>query len=146
MSLTTWKEEFYKIPAEEVAKENAVEHSLQKWHGLREENLRRHGLRKSGDSAKIYEPMIFGQEGEECLIYSDNCALCHWYAKDEQDEYDTCGGCPLVKVRNGLRCDQDAPQEDENENVIRVDPSPYFTFVEESDPEPMIELLEKARE
>lgn len=44
MSLETWKEEFYKIPAEECIKEQALDHSITKWEGLRPENLQKHGL------------------------------------------------------------------------------------------------------
>lgn len=39
MSLETWKEEFYPIPADEVPESQALAHSLRKWEGLRKENL-----------------------------------------------------------------------------------------------------------
>lgn len=40
MSLKTWKLEFYPVEASTVSKEDALDHSLRKWEGLTEENLK----------------------------------------------------------------------------------------------------------
>lgn len=45
MSLITWKEEFYPIPASHYMPwESTCQHSLQKWIGLRPENLQKHNV------------------------------------------------------------------------------------------------------
>ncbi len=46
MGIATWKKEFYP-PISKVTRANAIDHSLKKWIGLREENLKRHDLKLS---------------------------------------------------------------------------------------------------
>lgn len=85
MSIETWKAEFYPVPASEVAAEDALQHSLRKWIGLREENLSKHGVTK-----------------KEAHVGGIACALCKNYMVDS-DPY-SCGLCPIVKL-HGLSCD-----------------------------------------
>lgn len=133
MSLETWCAEFYPVPAEDVKPGlPAVEHSLQKWRGLTAEALARHGLRKfdqmivdMGADARLSRPTLH--------ITDQTCALCHHYIGDG---FDDCVGCPLFKARSGERCD--APAEGEIHG-------PYFDFIRDDNPEPMIQWLEAAR-
>jgi hypothetical protein len=128
MSLETWKAEFYPIPADEVPVEDAVQHSLRKWRGLTKENLNKHGLNQ--------EDYLIGEAEEDedhppLTIDDRSCALCHHFMDGK------CVACPLFKVLS-KRCD-----DEENRSFKE---SPYGAFVEEGNPLPMIEALEKAAE
>lgn len=127
MSLQTWMDEFYPIPAQEVDKENACAHSLKKWEGLRAVNLSKHGLSRVSRALE-------DKEGNRFLIDSGSCALCTHYLDSEMH----CPRCPLSQVRGGTKCDSEKGYEEY---------SPYFAFISvKSDPEPMIEWLQKALE
>lgn len=45
MSLQTWKDEFYPVPASEPigGHKAQIEHSLRKWRGATKENTEKHG-------------------------------------------------------------------------------------------------------
>lgn len=118
MSLETWKAEFYPVEAISVPEDQAVEHSLQKWYGLRKENLKRHGVRHTGVN-------ITDDAGKQLAINGHSCALCRHHPE--------CTGCPLVRV-HGVPCDEDGD----------MPLSPYVRFIDAGDPEPMIEILELA--
>ena len=118
MSLKTWKDEFYHVDADSkiiVDDWFATTHSLQKWRGLRFENLRKHGLIAGFDY--IYDP----DTGEPFYIGGESCALCKFHI--------TCGNCVLAKYL-GKRCDED--------NTM-----PYVVWLDIDDPEPMILALEE---
>lgn len=85
MSGKSWKEEFYPIPADQCAPEDALSHSIRKWEGLREKNIKKHGL---------YTPPIE-------VDYS-TCALC-WYWLDNGND-SQCDGCPLPKLTRRRVC------------------------------------------
>lgn len=90
MSIESWKQEFYPVPAEEAATGNvaALKHSIVKWHGLRSENLKKHGLVFMGVHS------IGTTEGNaEQLVCSDSCALCVLANSN-------CDRCVLTKVRS----------------------------------------------
>lgn len=82
MSLETWKAEFYPTPAAEFAPNpcgappdllGAVQHSIQKWEGLRSVNLQEHG-------AKVDEFRVGALyfNGQGLYVGGDTgCALCH---------------------------------------------------------------------
>jgi hypothetical protein len=115
MSLQTWKEEFYPIPASECRKEDAVKHSLRKWIGLKKENLKKHGLRHLGGS------WISEVENNEngIVTSSPSCALCTLFV---------CGPesgirCPILGF-SGRTCDDQ-----------------YQCFTVDKHPECMIKLL-----
>ena len=114
MSLETWKKEFYFVDARVVPVEQAVQHSLRKWIGLRSENLEKHGLCIDGKR-------IYGDDGR-LFISESSCALCRYYIEDY------CCQCPLYAVL-GRPCDSSSS-------------SPYQQFVLNGNPEPMIEALE----
>lgn len=120
MSLQTWKEEFYPVPADQCPKGEAVAHSLRKWRGLTDENCGKHDVEK-----------LYGRVGE-LRIDSRSCALCeHYYKRPNQD----CSECPLALVRGGAPCDYTGDGE-----VM----SPYLAFEDRGDPQPMIAALEAA--
>jgi len=139
MSLQTWNEEFYPIPASAAKGDvrTAVEHSLRKWEGLRKENLDKHGLMTDED----YHLSIIDKSTKTHVygVYGDTCALC-LYAKDLKNErgsdyedyedydhdYPYCIGCPLDEINNCNRGD-----------------SSYVIFKHKGDPEPMIANLKQ---
>lgn len=140
MSLQTWKDEFYPVRAREVDAKDAVEHSLTKWRGLRQENLERHQVCISGLAvAEVGGSTHF-------TLSASTCALCeHYYNPNKEDiegdEDDdkglACETCPLAKARGGYACDRDMPDS------ATGDAAPYFRL---PDPEPMIRWLEKAKD
>jgi hypothetical protein len=113
MSLETWKEEFYFVDASEVPVKQAVQHSLRKWIGLRQENLEKHDLSIEGKR-------IYGEDGR-LFISESSCALCRYYIEDY------CCQCPLYAVL-GRPCDAGLS-------------APYQQFVFDGNPEPMIRAL-----
>jgi len=89
MSDKSWIKEYYSVPAALVAEDAALEHSLQKWIGLTQENLAKHGIKN---------PPI--------AVDSETCALCHHYITDD------CFKCPLAQSRNGTPCDSATDDEE----------------------------------
>lgn len=142
MSIETWKEEFYPVPADDRrAKRShtaAVNHSLKKWRGLTKESLEKHGLQKISGSDCITP--ILG--GEHMPIAGATCALC--LMEDDRTCLNNstsekfCRQCPLFRTL-GRQCDQD--------NLLDVseEPSPYSNFIVRDDPLPMIKALEKTK-
>lgn len=149
MSIETWTQEFYPCRANSAeAHERAVDHSLQKWIGLRRENLEKHGLIQVG-----YR--LYSAEDVTCLrpvfqIDVGTCSLCSVYHdssadfvgspdSDEWEPLPECRECPLSKVRDGVPCDY-ARKSETN--------SPYYLGTRPGgpDPEPMILWLIKAKE
>ena len=133
MSLDSWKAEFYPTPAKECDRANAAAHSLRKWQGLRKENLARHQLKASGSALFAADVTDFMNARAEMYVDGCSCALCECYHDNNSTSYETaCENCPLTKVL-GHKCD-----DRESAEI-----SPYFKFVSEEDPEPMIAALEQ---
>ncbi len=127
MSLKTWKEEFYPVPADQCPKAEAVAHSLRKWRGLTVENLERHKMVADGGDLN---------SGGVSWFRVNGCALCYHYAdRYHPDQTKVCAACPLAKARGGVSCDHCAPGESE---------SPFRRFRLADDPAPMIAALETA--
>ena len=127
MSLQSWKEEFYLIEADKVPKSKALAHSLKKWLGLTEKNLKKHHLTKHGSR------IIDERNCIDFIIASSTCALCyHWFTERIED-VPRCKKCPLTKANKGMPCD------DETGNC-----SPYHYGIYNEDLKPMIALLRKA--
>lgn len=125
MSLNSWKKEFYQGRIREAAKDPlaAVEHSLQKWKGLKAKHLAKHGLEHChGDIRNI-------DTGKEFSIDDTSCALCQ-YTKPAPGYGSICTDCPVVAAI-GRKCDGDS--------------SPYSEWLKNKDPQPMIELLKATR-
>lgn len=133
MSLESWKAEYYQLDADvpevQVDDITRTRHSLQKWIGLRPDNLKRHNLRKGCRS--IIEPLA----ANSLAIESETCALCVAHCINKQDN--RCESCPLYAQRNNTYCDSRTNEEHENDNR-----SPYHTFTVDGNPEPMIAALE----
>lgn len=133
MSLDTWKAEFYPCSAnamQDASPVDVVQHSLNKWRGMRIENLTRHGCDVSVDRDIICEAT------ESRLgISGGSCSLCQAYmGKDPDENAPTCSMCPLYIVRGGNACEKPAGEE-----AL----SPWSMWMIHVDPEPMIMWLEK---
>lgn len=130
MSMTTWTEEFYPIPAAKSSEKDAAEHSLKKWIGLRPENLSRHGLRTVS---------IAITDGKTALTIDGlSCALCkHHNYVAQATTYRDCPSCPIVAVNGGRTC---------LNKTLDGRPSPWHQWVNYHEVEPMIELLERTVE
>lgn len=117
MSIETWKAEFYPEEAADAAEKgaiHAIQHSIVKWKGLREDQLKKHGL--TANNTHLREA-----EGLSWEIDSRNCALC---CLDEMGK-GRCKSCPIY-LCTGREC------QDE-----------YILFRGTNQPEPMIALLER---
>lgn len=128
MTMKTWKEEFYPTRAMESEPGwPAVSHSIVKWHGLREENVKKHDLVFSGGN--IVE---LAGDREVAAVYVDTstCALC-------QTATVGCSDCPLYISRGHFQCDEVVPGEST---------SPWHRWVKHHNPEPMIKVLEAITE
>ena len=136
MSLQTWKDEFYPIPAQDVAKDPvlASQHSLRKWIGLRSTNLGKHGLHVLTRS--IAEN---GDDSVRLNISDSSCALCvHYYPRDETLQSFRCANCPLALARavDGIPVPCDSLGKGEAR-------SPWGEWQSLHNPEPMIGWLMK---
>lgn len=128
-----WLLEFYPISADECAEqspEKALDHSLQKWTGLRKANLDRHGVK-----LRYYEVQTTDHQ-TVLSVYGQTCALCRAYQEDDP----VCKRCPLAISRGGVSCDQETQEEFDNDQH-----SPWGAFCRLDDVEPMIAALEKAK-
>jgi len=119
MSIETWLQEFYPIPANQLEAASDLEcaqHCLLKWSGTSPENLNKHntyyidftviGTSEKPDGSKIEEIALkFGES---------SCALCQkYFGTSEQDGQDVCTDkknniCPL-NIYLGHRCVDDDP-------------------------------------
>lgn len=133
MSLETWKKEFYPVEAKGVSKEDAIEHSLQKWKGLSEKNLKKHGL--------VQELCFIEEEGSSlCMeLGGESCALCWHDLHNTNKNY--CGACPLAIARGGISCEHKTDEESDNYQL-----SPWHSFIHKADTKPMIYWLKQAKE
>ena len=146
MSIESWKAEFYstdarmyggldKSPGTTVF---AILHSLQKWRGLTKENLRKHDL--SRVNGRLFDGV--SRDWDKGFLINDrSCALCHmFYVNDDFDHPRPparCGSCPL-RIEQGIPCDVD------NDLGSITSVSPFRWFILTGDPQPMINLLERA--
>lgn len=141
MSLESWLEEFYPIPADKSTREGAVEHSLQKWIGLRKENLDKHECSVTGPAHKEHARVV-SKDLERIgylLISSNTCSLCyHYYNDSPPDEENYCSACPLYQSL-GMACD--AASWDGTE----IGPFARWYYSNGNDLEPMIKALEEIK-
>lgn len=142
MSMESWKEEFYPVTADEMKDRfdagsataaDLIKHCLRKWEGARPENLKRHGLVKVASDEFIGEG-VDEITGEDFAFDSISCALCVAH-QDRNSIVSACGSCPLYISRDYVSCAGARLNEDD---------SPYCDFLNQGDPEPMIEALEDA--
>lgn len=134
MSVSSWLKEFYPVDASEgMTNLEAVRHSLQKWRGLKPENLQRHRVNVKSPAGFFRSGRLLeGRSNGGLLINGETCALCHKHA-----EMDDCKSCPIVRALR-RRCDA-RTQRDECGRLT----SPWHRFDEFANPEPMIAILEK---
>jgi len=105
MSIQSWKEEFYPVEAKDVPKEQAIQHSIRKFEGLREENLEKHGV--------LDDHFVICNFGiGDFTLGCSSCALCLLYLAKSQYVEEKCQVCPLFQVRGGVSCDQERQDED----------------------------------
>ena len=102
MSMKTWREEFYPVPAGTARRRSwrwAAKHSLRKWEGLREENLRKHDVRYSPEDNAVVDA-----DGARLKLDDKTCALCRKVQEAEEADLSVngCGICPLALV--GYNC------------------------------------------
>lgn len=119
MSLKSWKEEFYPVRAADAT--HPLQHSLQKWIGLRPENLERHEVFINSDSN------VESENGDSLSIDSSSCALCTIYLDNG------CADCPLIKAHEAP-CDQ----------IGWGGENPFAAWCSDHYPEPMIQIIQKA--
>ena len=118
MSIKTWEQEYYPEEADAVEADEALNHSILKWTGLRAENLAEHDVESGGDSD------LSDNEGGRFSVNSSTCALCHMYYNDSSWAGDhRCMDCPIYQSA-GCSCRRE-----------------YRIYSERQDPEPMIKLL-----
>jgi hypothetical protein len=126
MSLKTWKEEFYPIPADSSratkTEISALRHGIRKWKGLTRENLRKHGI-KSFNFYSIFGNEVFIRETgnpERLYIRANSCALCQ---RHDAENRVSCREC------SAYRCTD-----------------PYIAFINHRNPEKMIKWLKECLE
>ncbi len=126
MSINSWKKEFYQGRVLDAARNvvSATEHSIVKWTGLSEANLKKHGLVKDNNSA-YRDNIINPKTGGRFEVGEGECALCQY---DSIASLWGCCACPLKKV--GAEC--------------RDSDSPYQRWVRTGNSKPMIAALNKA--
>lgn len=136
MSAKSWQQEFYPTPAHSCSAEDAVKHSLLKWTGLRDENLKRHGVRltNGGRIMTVESDDLKTRIDYGIIIDSRSCALCIHYTGLYISD---CINCPVYRVRENTKCD--SKTSDELDKNVE---SPWFIFKQRGDPEPMIKVLE----
>jgi len=119
MSIESWVDEFYSIPADSELLQTEVEiieHSLWKFIGMLPKNLEKHGAVKRGNILTW---------GEDCFwVNSDSCSLCEYYLLPRP----VCKRCPLYK-NLGKSCANEG--------------APYTVWCYTGNPIPMIEALAK---
>lgn len=135
MSLQTWMDEFYPTPAQKFPTElEAVEHSLRKWKGLTKENLKKHCVDQHRFS-------IIDASDVKLDIDCTTCALCQYHVESPEYIAD-CNKCILKKVNvsefNGQQYSCDSTMPEKHTGI-------YQEFMSYGNPQPMIELLEKAK-
>jgi recombinational DNA repair protein RecR len=130
MSVKTWQQEYYPVDADEVPADKACDHALQKWRGLTEESLRKHQTYLDDDNTHLMD----GLGSRLQVVSAFSCSLCRHF----QDN-DYCEFCPLSKVRGGVTCFDEMPEEEDEEVK-----NPYHAMIYDGNPLPMIGWLEKA--
>lgn len=143
MSKTTWLKKHYPNSALdfifekwEITQERAIEateHSLAKWQGLLPKNLKKHNIKLFKNERFCGEPSLLDINEEGVLsIDGDSCALCKMFLDYANNgEYAECSNCPLAQMM-GQTCNNSG--------------SPWLSFLEDLDPEPMIKALERTLE
>jgi hypothetical protein len=92
MTIASWRAEFYPTPAKSLKAapvEQVLDHCIQKWVGLRQTNLAKHGLRASCQGGTVVGSWNRGRE--HTVANASQCALCAKFYSNG------CNKCPLNK-------------------------------------------------
>jgi hypothetical protein len=164
MSLQTWIEEFYPIPADVIAATKdelkCVESCIKKWEGLKVENLAKHDviciiytlMDKSVDPFIDQSVDTVTVEKFSHFVSSKTCALCLMHGEFTAHKQPTvyCAECILCILR-GVPCDNYTNAEYAIATVEAYTKpnslilTPFGTFIELHDPRPMLDLLYGAK-
>lgn len=142
MSLETWKEEFYPIPANENMEDmEALLNAKRKWEGMRKENLEKHECNvKTGR---------INYNAEFFCIGAGSCALCLKYSPEYEETLNkyVCDQCPIYLSRDEISCDNLSQEEIDlqkySDNEIH---SPWHEFTNNNNPELMLQAIDIAIE
>lgn len=149
MSLDTWKEKFYPVDASEFreglfkrfTKIDTIEHSLTKWKGLTDENLKEHGL-KHATYYICTDLKVLPKDAkyQSLRINSKTCSLCVRYYNLDKENSNSCNECPISDFKVAyLKNNMDHLTEADLEfNCCQE----YDYFLALGDPKPMIDLLQ----
>ena len=128
MSLESWKEEFYPYDATLVEQgDEALNHSILKWEGLKPGNIAKHGL-------KMNKQWLTESDEKKMSINGGCCSLCQAY---------DCDSCPLAEARGGYPCDEKDYQDYGEEDDMS---DPWGVWQDRHSPYMMIYWLNKAKE
>jgi hypothetical protein len=129
MSIETWKEKFFHVPADAPSLDTALkrlDHSIRMWVGFRKKSLEKHDLAKAFrwivPKQKLASIMVDGVDGD--FTPAENSALCEAYFKRVRLGEFSCKKCPLSDFTANRNCGKE-----------------FEAFVFDNDPEPMISLL-----
>lgn len=134
MSIETWQEEFYPVPAENAtgSELEAAQHSLRKWRGRSKEALQKHEL--LGKGTYLNDPDL----GCDFVFDSDSCALCQYAADnveliseeavltahpgdDPHDllEFEDCLKCPFTReFKRSCSAEYHATRDDAGHSMV----------------------------
>lgn len=126
-----WKKKYYPIDAKKFRHrfdllDEALQHSLQKWKGLKEA-----AKDLAGPCLDLELHDLIAVDGETCALCQACTAPTEYF---ESQEFASCDKCPLAQVRGGVPCD--------SKELI----SPYHMWRKDSNADPMISLIEQAIE
>ena len=123
MSFDTWLDKFYPLEAyhEKViaTDKTAVEHCIVKWEGLRPDNIQEHGM-------KVFGRRSLKTEGENTGFFSIDASTCALCTRNSSLGNYGCWGCPIYSFKDLRDCSKE-----------------YTEWIENKDPEPMIDLLKR---
>jgi hypothetical protein len=135
MSLDTWIEEFYTPveKAKEWTDKQCFEHTLTKYQGLIDKNLKKHGVTLNRG--------MLGTDPEKVFIGTNTCSLCIKYYEgmgNDNEDYprEDCRQCPLDKAGHGCFNQLETGKEYDPSNLWEV---MYVT----NNPSPMIKQMKK---
>lgn len=129
MSMQSWLDEFYPVPARDPSAISddiaACNHSIRKWSGLTQWNMQRHNV--SLASRVVSD----GSSHLTLGIDSSSCALCvrHYDALPLPNS--SCATCPLARARGGVPCDSVMEGERTSPFMAGVagSPTPMLTWL-----------------
>lgn len=135
MSGKTWLQEFYPVPAAKCPADQALDHSIRKWGGLRPASLEKHGVKLVWQD--WYDSGFFAVDlgSDQLAIAADSCALCARHTDDETMTV-ACDECEISIA---------ATDRERDRYGVRTCSREFDRFCKKADPEPMIKLLMRTK-